>query len=189
MASIAVVYFSGYGHTAKVAEAVAAGAAQVEGATVELIAVDAEGNLTDAQFASLTAADAIVFGAPTYMGNVPWQFKKFADASSKLWYTRAWENKIAGGFTNSASFNGDKAATLSWLITFALQHGMVWVGSSILPANSSKAVRDDLNRLGSFAGVMTQSDSDLGADVVPPKGDLATAEAYGKRIAGFALKR
>ncbi|WP_028312819.1 NAD(P)H-dependent oxidoreductase [Derxia gummosa] len=189
MASIAVVYFSGYGHTKKVAEAVAAGAAQVEGAKVDVVAVDAEGNVSDEQFATLDAADAIIFGAPTYMGGVPWQFKKFADASSKRWYVRSWADKIAGGFTNSASLNGDKATTMNWLVTFAMQHGMVWVGANILPANSSKAQRDDLNRMGSFTGLFTQADSDQPADVVPPKGDLATAEAYGKRVAGFAGKR
>jgi NAD(P)H dehydrogenase (quinone) len=58
----------------------------------------------------------------------------------------------------------------------------------MLPSNSSKSQRNDLNRMGSFTGVMTQADSDLGPDVAPPSGDLATAAAYGKRIAGFALK-
>ena len=77
MSKIAIVFHSGYGHTKKMAESVAAGAAG------ELVAIDAEGNLSDAQWATLLAADAIVFGSPTYMGSVSWQFKKFADASSK----------------------------------------------------------------------------------------------------------
>ena len=86
MSKTAVVYFSGYGHTQKVAEAVA------EGAGAALVQIDAEGNLGEAQWAELSAADAIVFGAPTYMGNAPWQFKKFADASSMIWFTRGWQD-------------------------------------------------------------------------------------------------
>ena len=84
MSKIAVIFHSGYGHTKRMAESVA------EGAKGELIAIDAEGNITDAQWATLAAADAIVFGSPTYMGMVSWQFKKFADASSKPWYIQAW---------------------------------------------------------------------------------------------------
>lgn len=107
MSKTVVVYFSGYGHTQRVAQAVA------EGAGAQLIAVDAEGNVPDSAWDDLAAADAIIFGAPTYMGSVPWQFKKFADASSKAWFTRAWQDKVFGGFTVSASLNGDKQVTLS----------------------------------------------------------------------------
>ena len=64
MASIAIVYHSGYGHTQRQAQAVAEGA----GASARLIAIDAEGNLSDADWQALGAADAIVFGSPTYMG-------------------------------------------------------------------------------------------------------------------------
>ena len=84
MAKVAVVYHSGYGHTAKQAQAIAAGA----GAT--LITINAEGNISDAEWAVLDDADAIIFGSPTYMGSVSWQFKKFADATSKPWFTQKW---------------------------------------------------------------------------------------------------
>ena len=67
----------------------------------------------------LAAADAIVFGSPTYMGGVSWQFKKFADASSKPWYVQAWRNKLAAGFTNSATLNGDKFSSLQYLFTLS----------------------------------------------------------------------
>jgi NAD(P)H dehydrogenase (quinone) len=71
---------------------------------------------------------------------------------------------------------------------FAAQHGMIWVGTGMMPANSSKAQRNDINRMGSFLGAMAQSDSDVGADVAPPSGDLETAKLYGKRIAEVAQK-
>ncbi len=88
MAKVVVVYHSGYGHTQKQAEAVAAGA------NAQLIAIDAEGNIGEADWVSLAAADAIVFGSPTYMGSVSWQFKKFSDASSKPWLGQQWKDKV-----------------------------------------------------------------------------------------------
>ena len=61
---IAVVYHSGYGHTQRMAQSIAAGA------DAELIAIDAEGNLPEGGWQTLAAADAIVMGSPTYMGSV-----------------------------------------------------------------------------------------------------------------------
>lgn len=186
MSNVYIVYASGYGHTKKAAEAVHRGAASVPGTQATLVNVN---DVTDATWEALAQADAIVFGAPTYMGGAAADFKKFADATSKPWFTQAWKDKIAGGFTNSASLNGDKYATLMYFVTLAMQHSMVWVGTGLMPANHSGAQRNDLNRMGSSIGPMTQSDADVGPDVAPPAGDLATCESYGKRIAEFAAKR
>ena len=176
MSKIAIVFHSGYGHTKRMAEAVA------DGAKGELVAIDAEGNLTDAQWATLGAADAIVFGSPTYMGSVSWQFKKFADASSKPWFTQAWKDKIVAGFTNSASMNGDKLSTLRYMFTLSQQHGMIWVGTGLMPSNSKAALRNDVNYVASFAGAMAQSPSDSSPDEMLP-GDLETARLSGARVA------
>ncbi len=154
---IAVVYHSGYGHTKVLAEAVARGAGSVPGADVALIPVDQ----AEARAAELDAADAIIFGAPTYMGSVSAPFKAFMDSSSKAWMGQVWKDKVAAGFTNSASQSGDKLNSLMQLAIFAMQHGMVWVGLDLLPGNnSSKGSTSDLNRLGSFIGAMAQSNSD-----------------------------
>ena len=175
MSKIVVVYHSGYGHTQKIAEAVAAGAG------AQLAAINAEGVLADADWAALNAADAIVFGSPTYMGNVSWQFKRFADATSKPWFTRAWQDKLAPGFTNSASLNGDKAGTLSYLQTLSNQHGMLWISLGMPPANSKAATRSDINNLGGSGGLLAATPSDAStAEMVD--GDLATAKAFGERI-------
>lgn len=181
MSKIAVVFHSGYGHTRRVAEYVAAGAG------AELLAIDAEGNLTDADWAKLGAADAIIFGTPTYMGGPSWQFKKFADASSKAWFTRAWQDKVFGAFTNSASFNGDKGATMMGLQTLASQHGGIWVSLGMLPSNTKAAARTDLNNMGGSVGLLVQSPSDAGVDEIP-QGDLDTAKAYGARVAEVSRK-
>jgi NAD(P)H dehydrogenase (quinone) len=188
MSKIAIVYFSGYGHTKKLAEAVEAGAAGVADASVSLLAVDAEGNLPEAGWAELQAADAIIFGAPTYMGSVPWQFKKFIDATSKPWYTQQWKDKIAAGFTNSASMNGDKQVTLQYLFTLSQQHSMVWVGTGLMPSNSKAAQRNDINYVASFSGLMAQSPSDSSPEEGPLPGDLETAKLFGARIANTAAR-
>ena len=176
MSKIVVVYHSGYGHTVKQAEAVA------KGAGAELIAIDAEGNITEAQWASLNAADAIIFGSPTYMGTVTWQFKKFADASSKAWFTQQWKDEIFAGFTNSASMNGDKHSTLHYFITLAMQHSGIWVGTGLMPSNTKAAQRNDINYVASFAGAMMQTPSDASVDEVVP-GDIETARLFGERVA------
>jgi len=179
MASVVVVYHSGYGHTQRMAQSVA------DGASAELVAVDAEGNVSEAGWASLDAADAIIMGSPTYMGTVSWQFKKFADASSKRWFTQAWKDKVFAGFTNSATMNGDKLSTLHYLFTLAMQHSGVWVGTGMMPSNSKAAQRNDVNYVGSFSGAMAQSPSDASAQEMLP-GDLETARLFGARVLAMA---
>ena len=181
MTKIAVVYHSGYGHTQRMAQAVA------EGAGADLLTIDAEGNLPEGGWETLAAAQAIIMGSPTYMGSVSWQFKKFADATSKQWYTQAWKDKLFAGFTNSASLNGDKMSTLTYLFTLAMQHGGLWVSHGVLPSSSKAAQRNDINFLGSYSGAMAQSPSDASAGEMP-QGDLDTAKAFGKRVADVCVR-
>ncbi|CAN5151853.1 flavodoxin family protein [soil metagenome] len=181
MTKIAIVFHSGYGHTKKVAETVRAGAAST-GATVDLVPIDAEGNIPEAAWETLKAADGIVFGSPTYMGMVSWQFKKFADASSKPWYTMDWKGKVAAGFTNSATLNGDKGSTIAYLATLAAQHKMLWTGTGMHPSNAKSSTREDLNNLGGYLGLLVTSPSDAGVDEMVA-GDLKTAQAFGANVA------
>lgn len=181
MAKIVVVFHSGYGHTLRMAQSVA------EGAGAELLAIDADGNLPEGGWDTLAAADAIIMGSPTYMGTVSWQFKKFADASSKAWFTQQWKDKVFAGFTNSATMNGDKLSTLHYLFTLAMQHSGIWVGTGMMPSNAKAAQRNDINYVGSFAGAMAQSPSDASpAEML--EGDLATARQFGARVAAVATQ-
>ena len=182
MANIVVVFHSGYGHTQRVAQAVA------DGADAQLLAIDADGNLPEGGWELLAAADAIVFGSPTYMGGVSWQFKKFADASSKVWFTQGWKDKLFAGFTNSATMNGDKVTTLNYLWTLAMQHSGIWVSVGILPSNNKAATRDSLNYVGGYGGLLTQAPSDA-SPAEMSKGDFDTARAFGERIATVARSR
>lgn len=180
-ATIVVVYHSGYGHTQRMAQAVA------EGAQAQLIAIDADGNLPAGGWETLAAAEAIIFGSPTYMGSVSWQFKKFADASSKPWYVEAWKDKLAAGFTNSAGLNGDKFSTLTYLFTLAMQHSMIWVSQGLLPSNKKSSTRADANHLVSYSGAMAHSPTDASPAEMHP-GDLENARKLGQRVAEVAAR-
>ena len=142
----------------------------------------------EAHWTDLEVADAIVFGSPTYMGNVSAPFKAFMDASSNAWFSDGWKDKLAAGFTNSGSQNGDKLNSLQQLMVFAAQHGMLWVSLGLKPGNNhSKGSVNDLNRLGSFAGAMAQSNVDQGAEGML-ESDLKTAEHLGRRVAEKTLQ-
>lgn len=101
------------------------------------VKIDARQTDFDAALDHVTAADAVVFGSPTYMGTVSAPMKAFMDASVKPWSGQAWRDKIAAGFTVSGSPSGDKFNTLMTLAVFAAQHGMVWVGTGMLPPSGS----------------------------------------------------
>lgn len=181
--TVAIAYHSGYGHTKVLAEAVAAGIVEEGHAAAVLVPVDEFEQSADI----LDAADAIIFGSPTYMGSVSGPFKMFMDATSRRWLERTWSGKLAAGFTVSASQSGDKLGTLTQMAVFAAQHGMLWVGLDLLPGNnSSTGTVDDLNRLGSFLGAMAQANADQGAEVSPPEADRKTAAILGQRVARLA---
>lgn len=185
MTKISIVYHSGYGHTAKQAEAVALGAASVAGAHTQLVPVEK----IDQHWSDLEAADAIIFGSPTYMGSVSAPFKSFMDASSKVWFQQKWKDKIAAGFTNSAGHSGDKLNTLIQLVVFAAQHSMHWVNLGLMPGNSSSTGSpEDLNRLSGYLGAMAQSNSDVAPEIAPAGSDLRTAAHLGQRVAEVAQR-
>jgi NAD(P)H dehydrogenase (quinone) len=188
MAKIGIIYFSGYGHTQKQAEAVRDGAASVAGAEAKLYTIDQNGELPEGAWDELAALDAFIYGSPTYMGGPAWQFKKFADASSKPWFGQAWKNKVAGGFTNSATVNGDKFNTITYFLTLAMQHSQIWVGTGLLPSNKKEHDHKDTNWTGGFTGALAISPADASPDEAPRKGDLETARLYGARIAEMAAK-
>ncbi len=184
MTKVAIVFHSGYGHTAAIAEAVQRGAASVAGTEVSLIkAAEASEHWEE-----LDSADAIIFGSPTYMGSTAAEMKKFMEATSGRWMHQQWADKLAAGFSVSASWSGDKLNTLFDLAVFAAQHSMIWAGLNILPGfNHSKGSIDDLNRTGHAIGVGIQANADQGAEGIK-ESDFKTAEALGARIAALAAR-
>ena len=188
MATIGIIYFSGYGHTARQAQAVADGARGVEGARVTVFEVGRDGLLADGAWETLATQDAFIYGSPTYMGGPAWQFKRFADDSSKPFRTQAWKDKIAAGFTNSASVNGDKFSTLAYFVTLSLQHGQIWIGAGLMPASTKANGPDDVNWTGGFTGAMAISPADASPEEAPRGGDLETARLLGARVAAYAVR-
>jgi len=180
---IAIVYHSGYGHTAQVAAALLHTLQHLGAATDFLTAEDAI-----RQMDLLHETDTLVFGSPTYFGSVSAAFKKFMEATGSFWYRQLWKDKLAAGFTNSSSAGGDKLNTLQSLSLFAAQHGMIWISQGILPRFLNDQQTDGQNRLGCYLGLMTHSDNSLTSvsDIHP--GDLLTTELFAKRIFDITIQ-
>ena len=172
---ICIVYHSPYGHTRRVAYAIAEGAKKVADRQVHVMPVE------QIDWHALDHADLIIFGSPTYMGSVTSGFKLFMDATSKRWKNRDWTGKLAAGFANSGGLSGDKLAVLQQICLFAMQHGMLWSGLPLMPTGHNE---QDMNRLSGFLGLMTQSDN-APAEQTPPVGDIKTAKWFGEYLAGL----
>ena len=188
MSKVAIVYHSGYGHTAVLAEQIAQGVRDA-GQTPVLLHIENAAQDFTPFIDQITEADAVVFGAPTYMGDVSGVFKVFADATSSAFFTGAWKDKLAAGFTNSHSFSGDKLHALTSLAILAAQHGMNWINLGVPAPNVTAAERgpDSLNRVGSFLGLAAQSDN-ASPEITPPQGDRETARLLGVRVAEAAAR-
>lgn len=179
---IAIIYHSGYGHTKVVADRVALGAKRVLPGVITLTSEEAYSRLTE-----LTEAETLVFGSPTYFGTVSAEFKKFMEATGNIWAKQEWKNKLAAGFTNSSSTNGDKLNTLVNLSLFAAQHGMLWIPLGLLPKYDQDGKQlAEHNGMASYLGLMTLSDNSHHQFNEPA--DLLTAELFGKRIAEITLQ-
>jgi len=178
---VAIVYHSGFGHTKVVAESIATGV-KLHIEDVILFNVS-ESRILD----ELMSADTIVFGSPTYFGNVSAEFKKFMESTANIWFHQKWKDKFAAGFTNSSTRNGDKLNTLSNMALFAAQHGMIWLPLGIMPKYDENG--DQLaehNGMASYLGLMTMSANSH--KIFTPPQDLGTAEMFGARIGEITKK-
>ncbi|MGW6403639.1 flavodoxin family protein [Streptomyces sp. NPDC055134] len=194
MATVTVVYHSPNGHTRALAESIARGAKSVPDIDVRLAEITGhqlhEGRWSDAATMELLKeSDAIVFGAPTYMGSVSAVFKAFLEAGFYPFLGQEWKDKLAGGFTHSASQSGDKLYSLQQLAVFAAQMNMQWIPVGDAAGNNwSGGSVYDVNRLGSWLGVMGQTNVDEEPGAVSAHGDLVTAERYGARLAELTAR-
>ncbi len=181
MPRVGVVYFSGTGTTAGLAASVIEGVKAAGGEALDLPVVGEdiiEGRWQNDTLAEqLDSCDAIIFGTPTYMGSIAGQMKSFLDAMAPRWFTQAWRNKVASGFTASSLASGDKLSTFNALATFAMQMGMAWVGTG---GNFSEGVNPNGFYFGAGA---TASAPDQLTEI-----DLATGRHLGARVTEFAEK-
>lgn len=182
MTRIGVVYHSRDGHTKIMAEGVLEGVASVPDVEAQLHVIAPE-DIDSATWnnsemlASLDACDAIIFGCPTNMGCVSTPLKAFFDATLDRWYPRVWKDKVAAGFTVSATPSGDKLNALADMVYFAMQHGMIWVGMERIAMNT-----ESINRLSIFLGAAGQGL--FGSpEILLHDGDRATGVEHGARVA------
>lgn len=184
MKKIAIIYHSGYGHTAYYAKQVAEGAASTKAVQVDLLTTEE----ATAKMETLAQYDGFIWGSPTYMGNVSGPFKTFMDATGAVWLKSGWKNKWGAGFTVSGSPSGDKQSTLMSMAILAAQHGMYWMSLG-LTNEVYTGVQPDLamNRLGSSLGAMAQA-GNTAPETAFVQGDLKTALALGQRFAETVAK-
>lgn len=198
---VLVVFYSMYGHIAKMAEAIGEGVREVPGCEAVLRRVpetlsadvlskmgasEAQKSLSAIPFATveeLETADAIIFGTPTRFGNMCGQMRQFLDATGGLWMKGALVGKVGSVFASSATQHGGQESTILSFHTTLLHHGMVVVG---LPY--------------AFAGQMGVAEitgcSPYGASTIvggqgermPSANELAGARFQGAHVARIAAK-
>jgi len=194
---ILVLYYSGYGHTEIMAQAVADGAKSVSGVTCDLKRVPelvpeevakSSGMKTDqeAPFAvpsDLADYDAVIFGTPTRFGNMAAQMRNFLDQTGGLWMSRALVGKVGSVFTSTASQHGGQETTITSFHSTLLHHGMVivglpysWEGASIMTEISG----------GTPYGASTIANGD--GSRMPSENELEGARFQGAHVARIAGK-
>ena len=198
---VLVVYYSTYGHIHQMAEAIAEGVKEVEGAEVvlrrvsetlpkevleQMGALEAQKAFSHVPLATvddLTSADAIIFGTPTRFGNMAAQMRQFLDATGQLWMQGALVGKIGSVFTSSATQHGGQESTILSFHTTLLHHGMVIAG---LPYAFQGQMGVDEVKGGSPYGATTIAGGQ--GERLPSETDLAGARFQGKYVAGLAKK-
>ena len=198
---VLVVYYSMYGHIHRMAEAVAEGAKEVEGAEVEMCrvpetlpeevlkmmgALEAQKAFAQVPVCTvdkLTEADAIIFGSPTRFGNMCGQMRQFLDATGKLWAESTLVGKVGSVFTSSNTQHGGQESTIISFHLTLLHLGMVIVG---LPYSFQGQMRMDEITGGSPYGASTIAGGQ--GERMPSENELAAARFQGKHVAIIASK-
>jgi len=197
MARILIVYYSMYGHVERLAEAVAEGARQVQGAEVsvkrvpELMPEEAarnagaklEQSAPVADPAELADYDAIVVGTPTRFGNMAAQMRNFWDQTGKLWFEGRLIGKVGSAFCSTGSQHGGQETTLTSIHSTLLHHGMVVAG---VPYSNKELMNMGEITGGTPYGATTLADVDGSRQ--PSNNELAIARAQGRRVAELAAK-
>lgn len=198
---VQIVFYSMYGHVYRMAEAVAQGVRDIDGATVELLRVPelvsddilAKSGAKDAQatFAHipiakvkhLADADAIIFGTPTRYGNMAAQMQNFLDQTGSLWIKGSLVGKPAGVFTSTSTQHGGQETTITSFHTTLLHLGMVIVG---VPYAEQRLMHIEEISGGSPYGASTIAGPD--GSRMPSENELAIARYQGKHITEIARK-
>ena len=198
---VKIVFYSMYGHIYRMAEAVAEGVREVDGAEVELLQVSelipdkvleesgakkaraAFAHIPVAKVGDLADADAIIFGTPTRFGNMCAQMRNFLDQTGGLWAQNALVGKVGSVFTSSATQHGGQETTITSFHTTLLHLGMVIVG---LPYSETRQFTLDEISGGSPYGASTIAAGN--GSRLPSENELAMAHFQGRHVAAIAKK-
>ena len=198
---VKIVFYSMYGHIYRMAEAVAGGVREVDGAAVELLQVSelipdevleksgakkartTFAHIPVAKPDDLADADAIIFGTPTRFGNMCAQMRNFLDQTGGLWAQNALVGKVGSVFTSSATQHGGQETTITSFHTTLLHLGMVIVG---LPYSETRQFTLDEISGGSPYGASTIAAGD--GSRLPSENELAMAHFQGRHVATIAKK-
>lgn len=197
MSKILVLYYSMYGHIEVMANAVAEGAAGVEGTDVtikrvpELMPEDAAkaaGVKLDQEAAiaspdELGDYDAIIFGTGTRFGNMTAQMRNFLDQTGALWGQGKLVGKVGSVFTSTASQHGGQETTITSFHTTLLHHGMIIVG---MPYAIPQMTNMDAISGGTPYGASTITGSD--GSRMPSEDELTIARYQGEHVAKITAK-
>ena len=197
MARILVLYYSSYGHIARMADAVAEGVRNAghecdvrrvpETAPAEV--AKAAGFVADETHDLISGIDALpeydglVIGAPTRFGRMPSQMGAFLDQAGGLWFTDALVGKVGAAFTSTAAQHGGQETTLFSILTNLLHFGCTIVG---LDYGFKAQNGVDEVRGGSPYGATTIANND--GSRMPSEVDLDGAKYLGRRVAETAAK-
>ncbi|MEQ9462241.1 MAG: NAD(P)H:quinone oxidoreductase [Haliea sp.] len=196
MSKVLVLYYSSYGHIETMAEAIAAGAASVDGVEVtlkrvpELVPEDSarragiklEQAAPLAMPEELANYDAIIFGTPTRFGNMASQMRNFLDQTGGLWAQGALVGKVGSVFTSTGTGGGNETTIQSFHTTL-FHHGMIVVG---LPYAIPETSDISEVRGGSPLGAATIAGAD--GSRIPSTKELAMARFQGSHVADVAKK-
>jgi len=200
-ARIQVIFYSMYGHIYKMAEAVAGGAREVEGAQVDIYQVaelvpegtlermgakaarQAFAHIPLAKVEQLPEADAIIFGTPTRFGNMCAQMRNFLDQTGQLWLKGSLIGKVGSVFTSTATQHGGQETTITSFHTTLLHQGMVIVG---VPYSEQGLLNMKEITGGSPYGAATLAGGDGSRQ--PSENELAIARFQGKHVTQIAKK-
>jgi NAD(P)H:quinone oxidoreductase type IV len=198
---IQIVFYSMYGHIYKMAEAVVAGAREVEDVEVTLYQVPelvpeeilerVGARAARASFAhipvakpeQLAEADAIIFGTPTRFGNMCAQMRNFLDQTGPLWAKGALIGKLGSVFTSTATQHGGQETTITSFHSTLLHHGMIIVG---VPYSEQRLLAMNEISGGSPYGASTLAGGDGSRQ--PSENELAIARFQGRHVAQIARK-
>jgi NAD(P)H dehydrogenase (quinone) len=201
MAKVQVVFYSMYGHIYQMAEAVAAGAREVEGTGVSLYRVAdllpddvlerhgakaaqaRHAHIPVANPDQLAEADAIIFGTPTRFGNMCAQMRNFLDQTGRLWTTGALIGKIGSVFTSTGTQHGGQETTITSFHSTLLHQGMIIVG---VPYSEQRLLNMNEITGGGPYGAGTVAGSDGSRQ--PSENELAIARFQGRHVAQLAKK-